>query len=199
MENLYFYSVVIGGTLMVGQFLLSLLGLHDDVDLHDFHDLPESDIDGAAVDSDHGGGGWFVGIFSFRAIVSALTVFGLVGLGASKQFSDSSMTAFIIAIVAGFGVLYLTGWAIHAMYQIRSDGTVHMEEAVGENGTVYLKIPGQKSGVGKVSVVTQDRSMVYKAMTADDEISTGTPVFILGVLSPGVLEVTSVVHHKTRQ
>jgi len=190
METLYLYSTVIGGTLMVAQLAMSLLGMHHDVDV-DMQDLPDSDIGGIDDPGDHGAGRLFVGIFSFRAVVAAMTVFGCVGMGTSKKFPDAPMNALFLALLAGSGVLYLVGWAVRAMHQMGSDGTVNIEEVIGESGTVYLTVPGQKSGSGKVSVIAQDRTMEYQAVTSGSELATGVPVTILSVISPGVLEVAS--------
>ena len=190
MEDLYMYCAAIAGTLLVGQLLLSLIGLGHHADLHD---LPTAavDVDTAADGFEHGGE-WFAGMLSFRAIVAALTVFGLVGLGgeASPQF-DRRQT-FLIALVAGGSVLYGVGWLLRSLYQLKSEGTVQIERTVGQTGSVYLSIPGKKAGSGKVTVKVQGRTMQFGAMTPDEDLASGTPVVVLSVLTPGMVEVTKI-------
>jgi len=195
MENLYTYCAVIAGTLLVGQLLLSLIGFGHHTDLHD---LPTGDIDvDVSTDGFDHGGGWFVGMLSFRAIVAALTVFGLVGLGASAGQQFDLLTTFMIALVAGGGVLYGVGWLLRSLYQLKSDGTVQIERAIGQAGSVYLSIPGQNAGAGKVTVKVQGRTMQYRAMTSEEELPTGTPVVVLNVLTPAIVEVTKATETPT--
>ncbi len=184
MEQFYTYCAIIAGSLMVVQFLLALTGLSQDVDLHDMDGIHDHDISGDA--GDHGGA-WFVGMLSFRAIVSAVTVFGLVGLGASRQFER--WHAFIIAIIAGSVVMYLVGWVMQSLHHLRADGTVNIERAIGLGGSVYLAIPGKNEGVGKVTVDVQDRTMEYRAVTSGEPLPSGTPIVVLQVVSPETVEV----------
>lgn len=194
MENVYFYSAVVAGTLMAGQFLLSLMGFGDDVDLDDVGggDIDvdgDVDLDGDADGVDHGGE-WFVGILSFRAIVAAVTVFGLSGLAANASGQFDGLTTFAIALVAGGVMLYAVGSMLKVLYQMKADGTVRIGRTVGESGTVYLTIPAAKSGVGKVTVEVQERVMEFEAVTAGKELPSGAPVVIVNVVSPGTVEVT---------
>jgi hypothetical protein len=195
METLYAYCAAIGAALLIAQFLLSLVGFGEHGDLAGGHDVAfHSGMDGLHTDAhaDHfdRGGHWFVGLLSFRSIVAALAIFGLVGLGFSRQFSSTRPAAtFVIALVAGGGMMYAVSWLLRAMYALRSDGTVRIERTVGLPGSVYLTIPAQKSGTGKITLKVQDRFMEYTAMTSGDEIPTGTAVIVLGVLTPQIVEV----------
>jgi len=195
METLYTYCAAIGAALLIGQLLLSVLGFgeHGGLDgAHDgdFHgDLGGLHADGHADHVDRGGN-WFAGLLSFRAIVTALAVFGLVGLGFTRQFSSTRPAAtFVIALAAGGGMMYAVGWLLRVMYALRSDGTVRIERTVGLPGSVYLTIPAQKAGTGKITLKVQDRFMEYTAMTSGDEIPTGTAVVVLGLISPQIVEV----------
>lgn len=187
MEDFYSYCAVIAGTLLVGQLLLSLIGLGHHTDVHDLSlgDV-DVDLDATADGLDHGGE-WFVGMLSFRALVASLTVFGLVGLGTSQQFDP--LNAFLIALACGGGVMYMVGWVMRTLYQMKSDGNIDIQQAVGKAGSVYLSIPGQKAGAGKVSLKVQGRAMEYRAMTTDEELPSGTPVVVRSVISPGIVEV----------
>jgi hypothetical protein len=193
METAYAYCAAIGAALLVGQFLLSLVGwsAHDLDAGHglDFHGTDGLHADGHADPFDRGGH-WFVGFLSFRAIVTAFAVFGLVGLGLSREFSPPRPAAtFVLALAAGGGMMYSVAWLLRTLYSLRSDGTVRIERAVGLPGFTYLTIPAKKTGTGKVTVKIQNRTMEYAAVTAGDEIPTGTAVVVQAVLNPQVIEV----------
>ena len=188
MEALYWYCAAIAGVLLVGQLLLTLIGLGHHADLHD---LPTADLDvDAAADGFEHGGEWFAGMLSFRAIVAALTVLGQISQGGSAGDRFDPLQTFVIALVAGGGVLYGVGWLLRSLYRLKSEGTVRIERAVGQTGSVYLSIPAKKAGAGKVTVKVQGRTMQYQAMTSDEDLPTGTPVVVLSVLTPGMVEVT---------
>jgi len=194
MERLYVYCAAIGGALLAIQLLLSLLGFVEHDTLEDGHGLDLHDATGSEgeLHSDHleRGGDWFVGILSLRSIVAALAVFGLMGLGLDRQFDPPKPAAtFLMALAAGGGMMYAVGWTLRSLYRLRSDGTVRIERAVGLSGSTYLRIPGNKSGTGKVTLRIQERIMEYSAMTAGDEIPTGTAVVVRSVLGPGIVEV----------
>jgi hypothetical protein len=194
METLYAYCAAIGVSLLLGQLLLSLFGFGHHGDLVGGHDVDlHADSDGShgdthADDADRGGH-WYVGMLSFRAIVSALSIFGLVGLGLNRISPHAPAAGFLIALAAAGAMMYGVGWLLRLAYGLRSDGTVHIERAVGLCGRTYLTIPAHKSGAGKVTVKVQGRIMEYAAMTCGEEIPTGTAVVVLGVLSPHSLEV----------
>ena len=187
MEDVYTYCAVIGSTLVAGQFLLNLIGFGHDVDLHDVS-LGDAHAD-VATDSAGHGDGWFVGILSFRAITAAVAVFGIAGLLSSSSQRFSPINSLLIALVAGGGMLYSVGWMLRKLYKFGSEGTLHIENAIGEAGRVYLSVPGRQSGAGKVTVTVQGRSTQFRAMTPDEDLPQGTPVIVAGVLGPGMLEV----------
>jgi hypothetical protein len=82
---------------------------------------------------------------------------------------------------------------MRGLHRLKSDGTARIERAVGQNGTVYLRIPAHKAGVGKVLVNVQNRTMEYQAMTNADELLTGAPVVVVHVLGPETVEVAPAV------
>jgi len=195
MENFYLFCVVISGSLFLVQLLLGLIGLGHGVDAVDMdvHDLPTADVDiGTDADADgfDHGGLRFVGLLSLRAIVAAGTVFGLAGLAAGKQFDP--FATFVIATAAGGAVLYAVAWMMRNVYRLASDGTVRIEHTVGQSGSVYLPIPERKTGIGKVTVEVQDRTMEYEAMTAGGALATGTPIIVTDVLNPEMVEVAAI-------
>ena len=130
----------------------------------------------------------FFKILTFRTIVAGIAFFGLAGLAGSA----SSLAGYVtlpVAVGAGLGAVYLVHEMMRALAKLRSEGTVYIGRAIGATGTVYLTVPGNKTGVGKVTVVLQDRTMEYQAMTEYEDLPTGTEVVITGLLGPGTVEV----------
>lgn len=204
MESLFTWCAVIGGALFAFQFVMLLLGLDGGSDV-DFDapelDIPdvETDIDVSIQDGDldfdkspdliSASDGWFVGIVTVRSLVAAVAVFGLTGNAAMKHLPPEK--AMGLAVLASFGMLYLVGWSFKQLYKLQADGTVRMHDALGCPGTVYLSIPGQHQGAGKITVSVAERTMEYRAMTGGEPLETGTPIVVTKVISKETLEVES--------
>src|SRR5262245_28311758 len=106
METVYLVCAIVGGTLLVCQFVMTLAGLghHDIAGGHDVgHELGH-EASGQDSTGDHGehehDSSWFVGVLSFRTLVAAVTFFGLVGkVGLASEFTGpATMT---LALAAG--------------------------------------------------------------------------------------------------
>ena len=67
METVYFGCAILGGTLLVCQFVMTLLGLGGDHDIS--HDAGH---DHGHDHSHERSSSWFVGLLTFRTIVAAL-------------------------------------------------------------------------------------------------------------------------------
>jgi hypothetical protein len=207
MFNVYLVCAAVGGTLMACQFLLSLFGLggHHDVggDAHDaggdLHDMGGHEMgghDGAGHGDAHGhghgqdsGSNWLVSVLTFRTVVAALTFFGLAGLaaGAPRQLSPPWVLA--VALAAGAGALFLVAWVMRSLKRLHAEGTVRIERAVGQSGTVYLTVPGNRAGLGKVHLNLQNRTVEYQALTPQQTLPTGAKIVVTAVVTRDTVEV----------
>jgi hypothetical protein len=88
--------------------------------------------------------------------------------------------------------MYAVYWMMQTLTRMRSEGTVRVERAIGQQGTVYLRVPGQRSGIGKIQINLQNRTMEYEAMTSGPELPTGARVVVVQLISPNTLEVEAV-------
>jgi hypothetical protein len=213
-ELSYFYLVcaLFGGVLMLCQFLLGLLGIGGDHGTdagHDFHDAGDHDFHDTGGHDGHDAGGhdghgeqghghdthhpgqssWFVGVLSFRSIVAALTLFGLAGLSATENFNLGPLQSLSLAVAGGAAALFLVAYLMRSLYKLRAEGTVRMQRAVGQTGTVYVTIPGQKAGMGKVMLTLQNRTVECQAVTPDKQLPTGAKIVVTSVLSSDTVEV----------
>ena len=182
LHSLYLICAVVGGLIMVIQFLMMILGFGDfnDVDVPD--DAPDIDMDGGDVDAgdaDVGSGNMIslARFLSFRVIVAASAFFGVLGLWAdSAKFHP--MVSFAIALlggwVAGAAVAFILGF----INKLQSSGNVKMESAVGKTATVYIPIPENKTNTGKIQLSIQGRIDEMEAMTPGPALPSGATVVI---------------------
>jgi len=210
MSTIFLFCALVGGTIMLCQFFLTLLGLgghelvdsgHADMDLaHDGgpdvgHDLGDQDHAAGEAQGDddaghhHHSSTWLFGVISFRTLVAAITFFGLSGM-AARSASLSLANQLLIGLACGIGAMYLVHWLMSLMYRLSEDNTVRINRAVGREGMVYLPVPADRTGPGKIQLRLQGRMMEYEAVTsAPSDLPTGARVVVVGVLGGNTLEV----------
>ena len=178
MDTLFLICAAIGGTVLVVQLIGTLIGFGD----HDF--------DHGAFDAVHAGD-WFLGVLTVKTVVAALTFFGIGGKIALNSGANE-WSALGIAVVSGAIAVYLVAMLVRSLHGLRADGTARIERAVGRPGTVYLRIPGERAGAGKVHLNLQNRTVEYQAVTAGSELPTGTQVKIVAIVNADTVEVEAV-------
>ncbi len=212
LDTLFLMAAVVGGTVMVCQFLMTMLGLGDDgadfgdgdvggdvgVDVGDFDGGGDLDVDGdhhtpihhaADADVDHPGSSWLFQVLSFRTVVAALTFFGLGGAWSSSSGHTPGLSLFI-AFAAGGSAMFGMYHLMKAIYNLQSSGNVDIRNAVGQPAKIYIPVPSAGEGKGKVQVTLQGRTMEYEAVTDDDEkLSTGENVIVEAVVGSDIVKV----------
>jgi hypothetical protein len=194
LDYIFIGSAILGGTLLVCQFLLSVVGLAGGHEVDHDHDVGHDHDAGHDHQQEGGhdhGTTWFVGVLTFRSVVAALTFFGLGGLAASGGGERHPALVLGVAVATGLGALFLVAFIMRSLHKLKAEGTVRYDRAIGARGTVYLTVPGKRSGTGKVTLVLQNRTVEWEAMTADEELPTGKEVVVVAVLSPGTVEVAA--------
>jgi uncharacterized protein (DUF2126 family) len=198
MEITYLICAAIGGTLIVCQFVLTLFGLGSDHDMggHD-GDVGHGDVGGHDSAGDHHGGNghdstWFMGVLTFRTLSAATAFFGLTGIIGQRAELEPFVTL-LLALAAGAGALFLVSWIMRLMVRMNIDGTVRIDHAVGCRGTVYVTIPSAHEGQGKVQVSVQNRTLEYKAVTAQGPLAPGVKIVVVRVAAPDTVEVSSTI------
>jgi phage tail sheath gpL-like len=106
----------------------------------------------------------------------------------SKETDLGNLKSFLGASVAGIIAMYLTAKIFQAFMNLQSSGTLNLNNAIGQEGLIYLTIPGGERG--KVQVVIQDSQKIFDAVSADgSEIKTGAQVKVTKVVSGNVMVV----------
>lgn len=188
METVYFYSAVVGGAFLVIQTLLLVFAGAGG------GDLDHLDVDPTDVTDSHGlehatdAQNAFLKVLSLKTLVGFATFFGLTGLGGGAAGWTHTGTL-VAAILAGLLAVYLVAWLMSALHRLQSSGNLNLRNAIGKHGKVYLRVPAQRGGTGRVTLAVQGRVVECKAITAGPEIPTGAPVTVVGVDAADTLEV----------
>ena len=198
MENIFTACAVFGGTLLICQTIMTLIGFGADHELggdHEFgvdHDFA-GDHGDAGEHPDHGGhhgATWFFGVITFRTVVAAVTFFGLTGMSARTNGIDA-VPSLAIALLGGFTAMYAVYWMMRQLHRLHADGSVRIDRAVGMTGSVYLRVPASHQGAGKIQLNLQNRTVELIAWTEQAELPTGASVVVTKVVGPDTVEVVA--------
>ncbi|NNJ26030.1 hypothetical protein [Alienimonas chondri] len=202
MFTLYAALALVGGTLLLCQVVMTLLGLGGDFD-GDFDVDADMDLDFDAGDADpgdagagdhehgHGGHGSFVSALSLRALTAAATFAGLAGLIGSELQWAFWITGGAAAF-AGLAGLLAVSWVMGQLHKLGADGTVNTDGVAGCYGTVYVRVPGERAGLGKVQLEYAGRTVEMAATTDGPELPSGTPIIVREVTGPDTADVAAI-------
>ena len=188
LELVFVMCAAFGGALFVVRLILMFMGAADS-EAPDGMDVDGMDVDGLDVD---GADGFDADagdisdtdisfkLLSLQGITAFFMMFGLVGWAVIRQGDYPPL----VPIASGTAAGLLTVWIMKKVFQyatsLQSSGTMDLNNAIGQEGTVYLTIrPGD---IGKVQVNIQNRLSVLNAITErDEELKTGADVRVVKI------------------
>lgn len=161
----FWYVALISSFIFIIQALLTFIGGSHDVD------GLQADFDGNLDDSS----GPFQ-LFSFRNLINFLLGFSWTGVVFYHTIS-STFLLILIATIVGTLFLFLFFFLIKQILKLSEDNTFKIESLLHQNGQVYIPIPGNMAGRGKVQISIQGATHEIDAMTNDAErLNSGTLV-----------------------
>ncbi len=171
-----FALIAVPATLvLLVQTVLLFFGIGDDI---------EGDLD---ILSDDG-----LVLFSLRGIMAMAAVGGWSGLVLYENGLSLPLTC-ILALIFGFLALVAIAWLMKVSMQLQSSGNLDLGYAIGKVGTVYIPIPAQMKGSGKVNITIQERLVELSAVTAAErKLTTGENVRVVATDETGTLVVEPV-------
>ena len=178
------WGITLAATLtFVIQSILTFLGA--DVDT-DFDVDVDTSMDGADLSNIEGGSN----LYTFRNFVNFL-----LGFGWSTVLLRGSIGAtwllILVSVAVGVLLVALVMWLFRWLSSMQQSGTIHVQtDAVGCEGTVYLTIPAQRSGEGKVQITIAGAVREYAAVTESEQpLKTGTPIRVVSSVNANTLLV----------
>lgn len=180
-----FATVAIPATVvMVLQTILLFFGIGDGDDVEIADDV--DDISSGALDSSDG-----LSLFTIRGIVAFFAVGGWTGIAVDNA-NGSEALAIILSLLAGSAALFGIAYLFKFAFKLQNNGTLSLENAVGKTGEVYIPIPANRGGTGKVMVTVQERLCELSAITSEDrELKTGEYIRVIEAIDEQTVLVVS--------
>lgn len=176
MNTFFLTCAVIGAVVLVAQLVMGAVG-------GDHHDA------GHHVGGHHDAASDGLQLISVRTLSAAVAFFGIGALGANS-LQWSSVLAIGAGIVLGTAAMFGVALTMRSMLKFEHDGSININRAIGESATVYIPVPAQLGGTGKVTLTLQGRTVEYQAVTTEGvSLPTGMSVLIVEVRDNDVVEV----------
>ncbi len=157
-EHIYLWLGVAATVFLIVQIILmcfSAFGGDIDID-------GDGDID---VDTDSG-----VSLFTTKSITAFFAVGCWAGLLVCSLASPSlHWLSVIVAVVTGAAAWAVVILLMRAMLKLQYNGNLQTEKLVGASATVYVGIPAERGGRGKITLNAQGRFLELDAVTDDKE------------------------------
>ena len=170
------YIAIPSSILFIIQSVLTFIG-------SDAFDGVEADFEG-----DLEGGDEPFQLFSFRNLINFLIGFSWTGICFNSYISNTTVLL-ILSLAIGIGFVYLFFLIMRQIQKLAEDNTFKLLSTIGKTAEVYLKIPENKSGKGKIMISVNGSYHELDAITEKDAIPTGSMVKVLKIENENLLVV----------
>jgi uncharacterized membrane protein len=135
-------------------------------------------------------------LLTFRNMVNFFLGFGWTSVLLHEKIGSTSLLM-IVSIIVGIALVFLVMYIFKWLASMQQSGNINVyKAAVDCQGKVYLTIPGERAGTGKVQITINNSVREYAALTDGPELKTGTDIKVVDVVSSDTLlveELNSVI------
>ena len=164
LQRVFFCVALFFTLILIVQIILMLFG-GDGADDFDGDDFAISDGEGFAL-------------FTIKGLIAFFAVGGWMGFAFGGGFIKPVWTI-LIAVGSGLIAFFAASLLVYWLSKLAMSGTMQIENAVGKTAEVYLTIPANGQGSGKITLEVQGRWTELEAMTEEGEpIKTGAKVVV---------------------
>ena len=176
----YWGIAIFASIVVIIQMTMSFVGMGD-------IDSGDADVD-FSTDTDSLDNAGSMHLLSIRNIFYFLLGFGWAGVSLWSTIPNLILLCIVSVLV---GCLFVAIFIFHfrQMMKLQSNGAFNINDAVGKVCDVYLRIPGENQGLGKVQISFNGSVQELDARTAGEPIPSGAKVRVLRVIDKKVLEV----------
>ena len=173
------WAVTLSASLIfVIQTVMTFLGLGD-------HDADfDMDTSDGSFDADPS-----MNLLTFRNLVNFCLGFGWTAVLMHEKI-ESNALLIIVSVIVGILLVAIVMWIFKWLSEMQQTGNIDVHKsAVGCEGKVYLTIPGERKGEGKVQITINNAVREYDAVTDGGTIKTGTAIKVTEVINDYTLLV----------
>ncbi len=127
-------------------------------------------------------------LFSLRNLINFLLGFSWGGITFYNTISSPSLLI-CFALFIGLVFLFVFFIIIKQVQKLSEDNSFKLTNALNKSAEVYLTIPGQRSGKGKVMISVNGAFHELQAMTENEAIPTGAVVKVVKIINEDILIV----------
>lgn len=170
------------------QTIATFLGADADGDFDtgfDADGLDAAGIDHPDIDLGEGG----MNLYTFRNLINFLLGFGWTAILLQPQVKSTALLV-LLSVAVGVVLVFLVMLLFKWLAGMQQSGNINIyKSAVGCQGKVYLTIPGERAGEGKVQITIDNAVREYTALTDSGTLKTGTPIKVLEVINDSTVLV----------
>lgn len=173
--QIFWGSAIISTVIMLIQTILSLIGMSD-LDL-------EVGVDGGLDDCSG------ADLFTIKNIVNFFVGFGWAGVS-FRPYIESDLLLVLISLLVGVCFVIIFVIIFKQLMKLESNSAVGADACVGRTADVYLRIPANRSGKGKIQLSLNGAAREFDAVTDESEpIPSGAVVTVKEIVGKSVLLV----------
>lgn len=169
MQKLFWFIAIPTSVIFIVQTIMTFVGV-------DSADGVEADFDGDLGHADAP-----FQLFSFRNLVNFLLGVGWGGISFYSTI-ENRMVLSIVAVAIGVSFVWLFFFMMRQIQGLAEDNTFSLKDTVNKTGQVYLSIPANKSGKGKVQVSARGTIHELDAIThSDQKLESGSMIRVVSI------------------
>ena len=152
----------------------------------------DMDTDFDIADGGFEGDPW-MNLYTFRNLVNFLLGMSWTAILLNEQIKSKALLM-LIAFAVGAAIVFAVMMMFKGLSKMQQSGNINVfESAVGCSGKVYLTVPGERKGQGKVQININNSVREYDALTdSEDDLKTGTSIKVTEVLDASTLLVEEI-------
>ena len=158
-------------------------GMDADLDSFSGNDI-DTNLDFPDMDGHSG-----MNLYTFRNFINFFLGFGWTAILLQEKIQSAAILI-LISVAVGVMLVTLVMYIFKWLNSMQQSGNINIyKSAVGCKGQVYLTIPAERKGMGKVQISINDSIREYDAITDGDTIKTGTNIKVTEVINENTLLV----------
>jgi membrane protein implicated in regulation of membrane protease activity len=120
-------------------------------------------------------------LFSLRNLINFLLGFSWTGISFYSTIGEHTWFLIILSLVVGVLFVLLFFFVIKQVQKLAEDNSFKITNTLNKTAEVYLTIPENKTGKGKIMISVNGSFHELEAMTEQSKISSGTVVKVIKI------------------